>query len=826
MIFLQKLVVILWVALLVSCTATTPPASLQLSGIKMSFDSPVKAVTDMAISKDGSRLIAIDNGMTIESGSGRLSQGQKSLHIWDLVQGRRIKKIAIHDLQDISSIALSPDGKYALIAGRPVGSQSGLGLWDLDRGVQLRTFPELKWEVSSVAFSPDGKTLVATHNTFASLFNTDTGAFITQFDAGYQSYFLPLPIRLLATFSPDGQYILTGGTDATLKLWDIDSGKKVQVLIGHERGHAGGITGMAFSSDGQFVFTSSASDNAVRKWDIANGQVIQKFSSGLGSGAWGTAISPNNKLGFVSSHPLSLWDLENGRAFLPLSLYSAPAQPSSSVKPVKAVFLPNGKSLLLLTGDAAIRFLDVKSGKQLALLVGFDSDEWITVSSEGYFNASGKGADSLKTNLEGKNIPLGQFYDSFYRPDIIMTILQGENGRNVVTPTLAEAANTPPPLVQFTNTPDISSRNKVCYQATGKDGIGEIRLKQNGKLIMSDGYYREMVKSPSERIHIMAMNGPAIQEQMRALSLIDPSNLVPASSQEKGTNFTDCMEVESITGENEIAITAFNRANTFQGTWETLKFQSAKPRLLPHLYILSIGINKHKEKAINLKYATKNATDVQQRIRRQASSLFSPDNIHHELLLNDTANKTNILKKINDLATIIKPEDSFILFVGGNGILIQNQYYLLTSNFDGVLSDANTISSNELVDISKKIKSLSQLFIFDTCHAGGVDDIVGSLYEARMSVLAKKMGVNIFTSTSSVQEALDGFQGNGLFTLTLLDGLNNKQEVDRNGDKMVSMHELGHYANQKTTSLSQKLGFQQAPLILSFGKDTPIYMLP
>jgi hypothetical protein len=45
--------------------------------------------------------------------------------------------------------------------------------------------------------------------------------------------------------------------------------------------------------------------------------------------------------------------------------------------------------------------------------------------------------------------------------------------------------------------------------------------------------------------------------------------------------------------------------------------------------------------------------------------------------------------------------------------------------------------------MSKKIKSLSQLFIFDTCHAGGVDNIISGLYDTRMVNLARKMGLHI-----------------------------------------------------------------------------------
>jgi uncharacterized caspase-like protein len=174
---------------------------------------------------------------------------------------------------------------------------------------------------------------------------------------------------------------------------------------------------------------------------------------------------------------------------------------------------------------------------------------------------------------------------------------------------------------------------------------------------------------------------------------------------------------------------------------------------------------------------------------------------------------------------VIKPQVSFILFVAGHGVLLQNQYYMLTHDFDGRVSDDSMISSNEIVEMSKKIKSLSQLFIFDTCHAGGVDTIVSGLYDARMSVLAKKMGLHIYASASDKQSAMDGYKGNGLFTYTLLDGLSNKKEADKNNDSMISLVELGGYAKQTTAEISKRIGHAQTPLIINFGKDSPIYHL-
>ncbi|MCK7510242.1 MAG: hypothetical protein MZV70_43495 [Desulfobacterales bacterium] len=61
--------------------------------------------------------------------------------------------------------------------------------------------------------------------------------------------------------------------------------------------------------------------------------------------------------------------------------------------------------------------------------------------------------------------------------------------------TVEEAINHPPPTVKFSAVPGETGdpKVKVCYQvqSTG-GGIGEVRLFQNGKLIKSDGFYREV----------------------------------------------------------------------------------------------------------------------------------------------------------------------------------------------------------------------------------------------------------------------------------------------------------------------------------------------
>ena len=87
------------------------------------------------------------------------------------------------------------------------------------------------------------------------------------------------------------------------------------------------------------------------------------------------------------------------------------------------------------------------------------------------------------------------------------------------------------------------------------------------------------------------------------------------------------------------------------------------------------------------------------------------------------------------------------------------------------------------------------------------------------------MGLHIYASASSLQGALDGYKGNGLFTYSILDGLNNNRSADKNNDSKVSVVELGEYSKVKTIEISKTLGHTQTPMIINFGKDNPMYGL-
>ena len=73
-------------------------------------------------------------------------------------------------------------------------------------------------------------------------------------------------------FSPDGKQIVSGSLDSTIKLWDTESGREIRTL-----GYTHGVLSVAFSLDGKQVLSSSF-DGTLKLWDMVTGHVIRTFS--------------------------------------------------------------------------------------------------------------------------------------------------------------------------------------------------------------------------------------------------------------------------------------------------------------------------------------------------------------------------------------------------------------------------------------------------------------------------------------------------------------------------------------------------------------------
>jgi WD40 repeat protein/serine/threonine protein kinase/DNA-binding XRE family transcriptional regulator len=106
-------------------------------------------------------------------------------------------------------------------------------------------------------------------------------------------------------FSPDGRLALSGSTDQTARLWDVQSGQLLRTLTGH----TGIIGAVAFSPDGQMALTGS-DDGTTRLWDVATGQELQSLTGYINL-AKGVAFSPDGQYAFIGSEEgfVLRWDL-------------------------------------------------------------------------------------------------------------------------------------------------------------------------------------------------------------------------------------------------------------------------------------------------------------------------------------------------------------------------------------------------------------------------------------------------------------------------------------------------------------------------------------
>ena len=106
-------------------------------------------------------------------------------------------------------------------------------------------------------------------------------------------------------FLPDGNRVLSRGSDQVARLWDIRTGKEVRRF--EERTHL--ITSIGVSPDGRYL-RSSGVDRTVRLWDLETGKELQRFTD-PSPGVLSCGVSPDGRFAtfVVIGNVAHLWRL-------------------------------------------------------------------------------------------------------------------------------------------------------------------------------------------------------------------------------------------------------------------------------------------------------------------------------------------------------------------------------------------------------------------------------------------------------------------------------------------------------------------------------------
>jgi WD40 repeat protein/serine/threonine protein kinase/DNA-binding XRE family transcriptional regulator len=150
------------------------------------------------------------NGRQIASGG-----NDHTARLWDVSTGRQTQVFST--TANLGAVALAPDSSTLLTGGRE------LQLWDVQTGRELRTFDGHSAAIMSVAFGPDGQTVLSgSIDTSARLWDVATGSERRRFMGG------GTPVYAVR-YAPDGRTVLLGGLTG-VRLFDVDYQATMRVL--------------------------------------------------------------------------------------------------------------------------------------------------------------------------------------------------------------------------------------------------------------------------------------------------------------------------------------------------------------------------------------------------------------------------------------------------------------------------------------------------------------------------------------------------------------------------------------------------------------------
>jgi RNA polymerase sigma factor (sigma-70 family) len=271
----------------------------------------------------------------------------------------------------VAALALTPDGALLATAG---SNEKKVRLWEMPAGRELAVFDtdtEFETNACTLAFSPDGQTLAA---------GGWSSAVIQLWDvAKRRERKLPFGreqpggrrfggLRSI-TFTPDGRYILAPDYCHVLHCLDVNTG--------HDRfandEHAGPVRGLSFTADGQRLLTGCI-DASIRTYDLT-GRLLKRQPAGHT-----TVFAPGGRIAVTWwGEEWWLMDLDTGRSwgrtqFGPGGLWAVTFAPDG--RTVAVLFSPPGQPvgpqrtvLQLLetaTGESMRTFDDAGFGEELA----------------------------------------------------------------------------------------------------------------------------------------------------------------------------------------------------------------------------------------------------------------------------------------------------------------------------------------------------------------------------------------------------------------------------------------------------------------------------
>lgn len=280
------------------------------------------------------------------------------------------------NLGSIKSLAITPDGKYALSSS----NLRELKIWDIDAGKELKI--ELKNQPDFVC------NLLIFSDVSGFFCISDKCIFSVDLKTGRGTGLVDYPQLITnIALSSDGKLAAISAIDKsnTLILWDIEN--KNEDIIGK---HPDYISAIAITPDGSRV-VSGSSDGTLILWDLAGKERNEMCLDGHKARINAIMITPDGSraLSGSSDGTLIIWDLKN-KSKKPLS---------GHISSVNAIALAKDGKIAMSASEEYLKIWDTENGKEIWTRK-IEKTNAIAIDDEGHRAVSASNSDIFVWDLK------------------------------------------------------------------------------------------------------------------------------------------------------------------------------------------------------------------------------------------------------------------------------------------------------------------------------------------------------------------------------------------------------------------------------------------
>jgi hypothetical protein len=245
----------------------------------------------------------------------------------------------------------------------------------------------------------------------------------------------------------------------------------------------------------------------------------------------------------------------------------------------------------------------------------------------------------------------------------------------------------------------------------------------------------------------------------------------------------------------------------------------------PQQWAVLIGVERHDESRLNLKYTENDVQRLRQVLVERAG--LSSDRILQ--LTDGTADRQPTLANLyRELPAFLRkpgPDDRVLVFFSGHGFLYKDRTYLVPRDFMATDPAATALPLTELRRALGECQARIKFLVLDCCHAGNdkaVESSPASETVAKAVEVERVPGCVVLASCRAAEKSLEWAERKqGVFTYWLCRGLEGGA-ADDNG--RVTLAALNTYVHERVTRTAQLLERAQTPVQFGNVEGGPVML--